>query len=1088
MTVPTYWGRLTADTETPIYPLDKYGVEPLHELYGWTATALGEPVAEVVRRVLYERNACLLVEGKNKTKHEVKTIPGHVWGTCDDVLFARSRDVTAPVTGPRPADVMVIGKTPEEMDHVANRLFTDATGKIMTSVLSELRATGFHEWYMTNLVPFMPPSGESTLKSGWLKAAKHLLDQQLRLVRPAYILCLGSDAGKALLGKDCGVNSMTGRVVDYEYEVAKGKFRTAKAMVMLHPRNASRDNKERRKLVKGLGNFIKLVDDSYTLAVSEADIDHRFVETIDDLKRELLWLEENLGDEGFVAIDAEWHGDHPQNVARDARSGLLSVQLSVKEKTALCIELRNDDGTPLMKWADGSDAPEEPLIGSLEAIQEAYRLVKDFFHRNAKTRKKRPVVLRPVGHFFVADLEWLVAEGCDLREEFAVSYHPCEEGVDPWESTKRLGGVDTGLLAHAIEETGRYGLDELLLQYTSCPSYWLPLQECLKSSDGEEIQGFGDVPRKVRAPYAAYDADGQFRLLKKLWPLADRDHEGNSCRKAFWESMIAAPAVLEMHETGVLIDQDRAKYLTNLFIAARQAQLALLRSPEYTNWPDFNPRSTPHVKEHLFGKEFNGAVDEQGNPRKLRPGKGQGTDREHGGKSLRLTPVLNTSKPPKRWVDIPEEKWHEHSASTNKTSLSLLAMDNEAYADQILAVKNFRFLDQVPKTVLRPPARLEVKVDKKGNEKTKKVAVEVKEDSDWEEEGLVYDGGLLGNMCWDGRVRTHFYQTKETGRWSSSRPNLQALSKTRDKDLSKIFKTLEMDYRYKLRSILRASPGHCMIEADFTGAELYGAAIMAGDDRMIEDCLRNQLKETDPDYLDIHSMVANMAFNLGLSPTKKALEDAGKEHLRTIAKTVVFGIMYGRSAKAVALASKEQGVKGATTEDAQKVIDTIFGLYNGLPKFFDACKEAVLSPGWIRNTWGRLRRFPVASDEKMLSDFQRQAMNFPIQSLVAGAMNRALAELLDFRKTEGPEDLFRMQLQIHDAVVLEVPHKHVAFVANEVLPYCMSKRVKIYQSDLQGRRLSNRAHRMGASVDVFTHWSEHLDKKLAAKLELALAA
>ena len=67
-------------------------------------------------------------------------------------------------------------------------------------------------------------------------------------------------------------------------------------------------------------------------------------------------------------------------------------------------------------------------------------------------------------------------------------------------------------------------------------------------------------------------------------------------------------------------------------------------------------------------------------------------------------------------------------------------------------------------------------------------------------------------------------------------------------------------YKYKLRSILKAAPGHLLIEADYVGAELYGMAIMSGDATMIDHATRNQLPEDHPNFYDIHSNVAVLAF------------------------------------------------------------------------------------------------------------------------------------------------------------------------------------------------------------------------------------
>ena len=72
---------------------------------------------------------------------------------------------------------------------------------------------------------------------------------------------------------------------------------------------------------------------------------------------------------------------------------------------------------------------------------------------------------------------------------------------------------------------------------------------------------------------------------------------------------------------------------------------------------------------------------------------------------------------------------------------------------------------------------------------------------------------------------------------------------------------------------------------------------------------------------------------------------------------MIFGIAYGRGAKAIALAAKEQGIK-ISVQDAERVIATIFGMYAGLVPFFEEAKTRVSEVGWLCHCFGRFRRFP----------------------------------------------------------------------------------------------------------------------------------
>ena len=422
------------------------------------------------------------------------------------------------------------------------------------------------------------------------------------------------------------------------------------------------------------------------------------------------------------------------------------------------------------------------------------------------------------------------------------------------------------------------------------------------------------------------------------------------CRESFWESQLATPSVLEIHQTGVSLDMERVESLTTSFLNAREVTITKLR--ELIGWPEFNPRSTIQVKEFLFGVPLNGKLDEDGKSVRIGPPDAL---------RLNLQPLIDTSKPPRAWIDIKAAgKESEHNPSTGKQALSIMAQEatrivqdnGMTAADYINMLRDYRFLDQVLKTVLRPP-----EMDEAGN------FVRL------EDGGLNYKEGLAGHLCDDGKVRTHIYQTKETGRWASARPNLQNISKSRDNDYKRL---LGEGYKHKLRSMFVASPGCVFVEADYIGAELFGMAIMSSDARMIDHAKRNQLGESHPDFYDIHSNVAKLSFSLDCPPTKTGLANINASHLRIVAKSVVFGIAYGRGAKAIAAAAKEQGIS-ISVNDAQRIIDTIFSMYPNLRPFFEECQARALREpissmgtdtygGWLCNCFGRYRRFPEVSE------------------------------------------------------------------------------------------------------------------------------
>lgn len=1024
---------------------------------------IGRKLLRMYKQALRTPGFSLEVETRAQVYKPAVFVPGHIWGQHMNVWRQSQVDPRVEplaVDGPHPADVMVIGKMPWKDETAEGRNLIGLSGELLLKLLRQLHFTGISRWYVTNLVKFMPPDESGTLKVSWINDCLPLLHQELRLVRPKFILCLGADASKALLGKKHGVGFMEGRVLPFRFPVSLEvteniEHHHCQIMTVLHPTQATRDEAMTRVLERGLARFHYLQKGADFS--KEDDIDHRLISTLDEAEAWAFEADAELkaNRENVVAWDAEWHGQHPINKG----AYLRTVQASWAHKKAVVFNLRDDKGKTIFRDAD--DKP---------AIKRLYRLLKQFMRRR-----------RAVGHFFVSDLEWLVHDGLDLRPEFAVPLFDSADGTPAWQRCQRgEGGADTGAMVHAAEETAVLGLESLAMRYTTAPRYDIPLAEwktqyCkAKGIKKEALEGYGPCPddillgrrigntNQLEASYSAYDADVTRRIFFELRQYLDRDYKGQCCWEPFWETMIIQPVLLEMKQNGVCVDRKKINELTASFMSARaDAEDKIVTA---ANWPGLNIRSVQHVREYLFGEALNGKVSKakDGAIVRLRPEKAV---------SLHLQPLLDTGKPAKRWIDIVAQgREREHSPSTNKSVLAILAQDNPQAATEVNNLRDYRFLDQVLKSVLRPP---KAEVLKGGL-----VLVE-------DENGqLVYEKGLAAAIDVDGRVRTSLIPTAETGRWKSARPNLQNISKQRDGDYLRLLGPER--YKETLRSMLVAAPGKVLIEFDYKGAELFVSAILAGDNAMIDHMSRNRLREDHPDYYDIHSSIAVLAFRLDCPPTKKGLKEIKKAHLRTIAKTVIFGMMYGRQAKAIALACKEQGVD-VSVEEAQRVIDTVFEMYPRLQPFFAECCLRATNEGWLSSCFGRLRRFPPTTDDKLAGEFERQAMNFPIQSAVASALDRGLAMLRWGLQQRGLQNEVKILLAIHDAALLETSPAYVDELCDPehgLIRWAMCDRVPLWPTRLDGTPTGKGPYYLSTDIGVYERWSVDLTVADAQRLGL----
>lgn len=180
---------------------------------------------------------------------------------------------------------------------------------------------------------------------------------------------------------------------------------------------------------------------------------------------------------------------------------------------------------------------------------------------------------------------------------------------------------------------------------------------------------------------------------------------------------------------------------------------------------------------------------------------------------------------------------------------------------------------------------------------------------------------------------------------------------------------------------------------------------------------------------------------------------------------------YGRTAEACARQCKEEGVE-ITPQQAQLIIDGIFTLYPGIPKLQERLRARVQDPGWVRNCFGRYRRFIATDDMVAMGELERQALNFPFQSMVADAISTALYYL--HQHPRRAELNYKIILQIHDAILLEVPVQHVDAVC-DVLQECMVQRVSFKACDLNGVPYTDSPdYRFGIDVEVSARWGEKL--------------
>lgn len=616
-----------------------------------------------------------------------------------------------------------------------------------------------------------------------------------------------------------------------------------------------------------------------------------------------------------------------------------------------------------------------------------------------------------IGHFIRADLPWMQHNGVNI-------------------SLPAMTGWDTALAGHLLDENWAQGLEVYTARHTQMGRYELELNEWIKSTKYDvSANAYGGIPDEILLPYAAKDADATFRIF--LIQFAELNAPGNEKIKELYENVVmpATAPILEIETTGMKVDTARLEFLAQKYTTKRLELTQRLQ--QLLNWPEFNPDSPVQKAAALFSWVKSG-----GKP----PYPADATLRK-------FQPIKATND--KKWelvMQLDAKAYATYTPSTDRSVLQSLLLIHKD--DEVLnALLLYTAIAQTVKTFTG--AYVE----------------------NMETGGHEVDGGILPKLWADGRVHTRIRQTVETGRYGHSDPNMAQLPKTAEDLANKAFKGSK-DPIPSIRSCFMADPGHVLVDCDWTSAELFVMAWLSGDENM-------QRKLSDP-AIDFHSEVALEMFRLERPPADYAksmkdwLKETGNSKYRTIAKTITFGIAYGRGAAAIKDAVYMEGIN-ITSEEAQQAVDKFKETFPQLATWLSEQQDKVSSLGYVENGLGRRRRFEPTNDKELISHQKRQAMNAPIQGTVGDLMSLALVNLYMIREAERPHLQYKILMSVHDQIILSCPIEQIEETL-EVMRLAMCERCRIPGNDMM----------LGIDPEICIRWSEPLtDQDVAAYPALA---
>lgn len=267
-----------------------------------------------------------------------------------------------------------------------------------------------------------------------------------------------------------------------------------------------------------------------------------------------------------------------------------------------------------------------------------------------------------------------------------------------------------------------------------------------------------------------------------------------------------------------------------------------------------------------------------------------------------------------------------------------------------------------------------------------------------------------------------------TGRLSSSDPNIQNIP--RDKRLRKIF-------------VPRAE-GRTMVQVDYSQAELRVMACLSED-----EYLQSGFQKDSPDFFDMLMPVAYPGIDL------KSLTPGVKKDLRAKLKGVIYGMSYGRQAKAIAQSLS------MPVQDAATIMRNYFKAAPKLEAWREWVKRTAIDPeGALISPFGRLYQAEVVTSSNQ-QNVINSALAFLPQS-TASDLCAVAAMAVNGRLKSGQYGDTLIVATIHDAILLDVPDDQVDSVSVMV----------VEEMEKAGRGVFGQVVHFGAEASRGRSWGE----------------
>ena len=290
-----------------------------------------------------------------------------------------------------------------------------------------------------------------------------------------------------------------------------------------------------------------------------------------------------------------------------------------------------------------------------------------------------------------------------------------------------------------------------------------------------------------------------------------------------------------------------------------------------------------------------------------------------------------------------------------------------------------------------------------------------------------YGEAFLNNLSTDDKIHTSFNQILDTGRVSSSKPNMQQIPASN-----------------RFRNCFTAPEGWSFVSADYASQELNVIAFGSDDPVWMKALKQGQ---------DLHSTCAQLIYkdkwdfsaeyDCSYLVNKSKCNCPTHKKLRTNVKTINFGLAYGMGPNKLA------DTLNISKQDAKQLIEDYFTAFPNIKGFLEKLANFGKQYGYIKTfpPFNRRRWFvnwypKIWSDESAsmeMSSIERASKNTPIQGASADMTKLALVYIYEYLADK--QLPVKVVMTVHDQIDTICADRYVD-KWSETLTYLMEKAAK----------------------------------------------